>query len=219
MIAYENEMNKIIEALDDENLLNNCLISGSWAMFFYKTLFEDFIPPIATTDFDIFLPRVSKIKKANLNKILLDLDYLREDDTLTGKTRFYSKSGFEIEFLTLPDRSMKNVIKIPALNIGAEALPKLEPLTWNFISIKYNNHIVNVPSPSCFCLQKLLINKDRQEFKRQKDIDSIKYLLRYINASRAYKEEFIKLLNESPKKWKSIIISTMHDNGLDYILK
>ena len=65
MTRFENRMLDIIDALHKSGLLRNCIISGSWAMFFFKEVFEDFIPPIATTDFDIFLPNVSKIKDGN----------------------------------------------------------------------------------------------------------------------------------------------------------
>ena len=129
MIEFENKMLDIIDALHRSGLLKDCIISGSWAMFFYKEIFEDFVPPIATTDFDIFLPSVSKIKANNINKLLIDLDYLRDDDSLTGKTKYFSKDGFEIEFLTVPDRTLEHVIKIPAIGIGAEALPKMKIAT------------------------------------------------------------------------------------------
>ena len=69
MVRFENRMLDIIEALHKSNLLNNCIISGSWAMFFYKEIFEGFIPQIATTDFDIFLPSVSKIKPNDISKL------------------------------------------------------------------------------------------------------------------------------------------------------
>ena len=74
MIEFENKMLEIIDALHRSGLLKDCIISGSWAMFFYKEIFEDFVPPIATTDFDIFLPSVFKIKANNINKLLIEVD-------------------------------------------------------------------------------------------------------------------------------------------------
>ncbi|MBE6142178.1 MAG: hypothetical protein E7175_05020 [Erysipelotrichaceae bacterium] len=219
MVKYENKMIEIIDALNKSSLLQNCIISGSWAMFFYKEVFEGFIPPIATTDFDIFLPNVSKIKENSLNKLLIDLDYLRDDDSFTGKTKYFSKDGFEIEFLTLPDRTMEHVIKVPAIGIGAETLPKMNIATWNYITINYHNYLVNVPSPASYCLQKLLINKDREEEKRIKDIDAIKYILNYIEASNKYKTEFIQSFESAPKKWKRSIKETLLKYELDEIIK
>ena len=208
----------IIAALHKSGLLKNCIISGSWAMFFYKEVFEGFLPPIATTDFDIFLPSVSKIKESNINKLLIDLDYLRDDDSLTGKTKYYSKDGFEIEFLTVPDKSMNSVIKIRSIGIGAEALPKMKVAEWNYITVKYNGYDVNVPSPASYCLQKLLINKERTETKRVKDIDAVKYIMGHVIASNKYREEFIESFRSAPKKWKKAIVETIEANGLDSIV-
>ena len=219
MIKYEHKMLDIIEVLHKSGLLKNCIISGSWAMFFYKEIFEGFIPPIATTDFDIFLPNVSRIKEGNINKLLIDLDYLRDDDSLTGKTRYFSKDGFEIEFLTVPDRTMSNVIKIHSIGIGAEALPKMKVAEWNYITIKYNGYDINIPSPASYCLQKLLINKERTEIKKAKDIDAVKYILRYVVASPKYQEEFIESFSSAPKKWKKAIKETIETNGLNSWIK
>ena len=219
MVRFENKMLDIIEALHKSNLLNNCIISGSWAMFFYKEIFEGFIPPIATTDFDIFLPNVSKIKEGNINKLLLDLDYLRDDDSLTGKTKYYSKDGFEIEFLTVPDRTMNSVIRIHSIGIGAEALPKMKVAEWNYITVKFNGYDVNVPSPASYCLQKLLINKERTEVKKDKDIDAVKYILQFVVASEKYKEEFIESFRSAPKKWKKAIKETIETNNLSPLIE
>ncbi len=218
MVKFEEKMLEIIGALDESNLLKDCIISGSWAMFFYKEIFEGFIPPIATTDFDIFLPSVSKIKSGNINKLLIDLDYLRDDDSLTGKTKYFSKDGFEIEFLTLPDRSMNSVIRIKTIGIGAEALPKMKIAAWNFITVKYDRYNVNVPSPASYCLQKLLINKERSEDKQIKDIDAVRYILSYIAVSKKYKDEFIESYKSAPKKWKKAIKETLESNDLSSII-
>ncbi len=215
MTRFENRMLDIIDALYKSGLLRNCIISGSWAMFFFKEIFEDFIPPIATTDFDIFLPNVSKIKDGNINRLLIGLDYLRDDDFLTGKTKYYSKDGFEIEFLTVPNRTMEHVVKIPSIGIGAEALPKMKVAEWNYITVKYNNYDVNIPSPASYCLQKLLINKERTEDKKTKDIDAVRYILEFVAASPKYKKEFVESFNSAPKKWKKAIKETMEENKLD----
>ena len=66
MAKYENKMLDIIEALHKSGLLKNCIVSGSWAMFFYKEIFEGFISPIATTDLISFFQTSLKSKKAIL---------------------------------------------------------------------------------------------------------------------------------------------------------
>ena len=214
MIKFESEIKIILSKLHKSGLLSNCIISGSWAMYFYNKIFEGFVPPIATTDFDIFLPNISKIKPSNISELFLDINYLRHDDYLSGKTHYLSKNGFEIEFLTLPNRTMNGVIKVKALNIGAEALPKLLPIVWNYITVNFEGYDVNIPSPSSYCLQKILINEDRSIDKQIKDIDAIKYVLTYVNASKKYRQEFIDLFNASPKRWQKLIKQTIEKRKL-----
>ena len=216
MVKYEQEMIDIIGALQESNMLSQCVVAGSWSMYFYNFIFEDFIPPIATTDLDIFLPNPSKIQNSNISKLLTDLDYLREDDYISGKTKYFSANGFEIEFLTVPNRTMSNVVKIKAGNIGAEALPKLAPAGWNYIQVNFNNYIVNVASPVSFVLQKLLINEERQSLeKKNKDLDAVRYVLNFIKLSNKYFAELKESLETYPKKWKKTIFETAKKNNIE----
>lgn len=126
---------------------------------------------------------------------------------MTGKTTFVSKSGFEIEFLTIPDRSMSSTLRIPGMSVTAEALPKMAPAGWNYITLDVDGLKINIVSPVSFVLQKLLINDERKdEYKREKDADAIKYVLGFIKASKKYSDELIKSLDEYPKKWKNKIL-------------
>ena len=184
-------------------------------MYFYKFIFEEFIPPIATTDFDIFLPNSKKISSNVFLTRIIDLDYVRSDDFISGKTKFYSKEGFEIEFLTLPNRTMQNVVRLQGLNVGAEALPKMLPITWNAISVDYHGFTINIPSPASFCLQKLLINNERSAAKKEKDIDAIKYMMPFIIKSHKYSDEFLKTLDNAPKKWKKEIMQNIIKNNIE----
>lgn len=98
MINFEDKMFSIINALYKSKLLEKCIISGSWAMYFYKEIFEDFIPPIATTDFDIFLPKISSIKDGDINSLLIDMEYLRDDDYLSAKQNTFRKMDLKLNF-------------------------------------------------------------------------------------------------------------------------
>ena len=216
MIEFEKEMMAVLNALNNSDTLPHCVISGSWSMYFYRYIFEGFIPSIATTDLDIFLPSVKKVQNNNISQVLTDLDYIREDDVLSGKTKFYSKDGFVIEFLTIPDKTLNNVVMIKPYNIGAEALPKMAPAGWNYITVDFNGLKVNVVSPVSFVLQKLLINNERKsEYKKLKDLDAIKYVLGFIKSSKKYSEELITSLDSYPKKWKKTILENASNNNID----
>ena len=110
---------------------------------------------------------------------------------------------------------MNNVVVIKGSNIGAEALPKMAPAGWNYIQVSFNGLIVNVTSPVSFVLQKLLINNDRKnDYKKQKDLDAIRYVLGFIKASQKYSRELTESLDSYPKKWKKTILENASKNNI-----
>ena len=216
MKSYESEMVNVLKAFNEAGALNDVIVSGSWAMYFYEFIFDNFVPRVETTDLDFYLPNPKRTTGDNISKKLSNYSYQRHNDYITGKTTFLSlESGFSIEFLTLPDRNMTPTINVKGLDVVAEALPKMAPAGWNFIQIKYSNMIVNVVSPVSFVLQKLLINKERKpESKKAKDIDAAKYVLGFIKTSKKYNDELNKSFNEYPKKWKKTIIDVANENDI-----
>ena len=54
MPEYENEMRSVMRALNDAGALPHCIVTGLWAMYFYKSIFEGFEPRVETTDLDMF---------------------------------------------------------------------------------------------------------------------------------------------------------------------
>ena len=96
----------------------------------------------------------------------------------------------------------------------------MAPAGWNYVQIEYNGLTINIVSPVSFVLQKLLINKERKlENKKEKDIDAVKYVLTYINASHKYSEELKQSLQKYPKKWKKAIIETAEKYNIDLDLE
>lgn len=216
MPEYELEMHAVMKALNSSGALPHCIVTGSWAMYFYKSIFEDFHPRVETTDLDMYLPNPKSATAENLPVRLRELSYIRSDDALTGKTTFLSSSGFEIEFLTVPDRTMSPVVRVRGMSVGAEALPKMAPIGWNYIELEWEGMKVKVASPASFVIQKLLINEERKpEWKKEKDLEAVRYVLIYVKASRKYNEELKESVLSAPKKWKKAIIDTAAKNGID----
>ena len=216
MKNYENEMIKVLHALNDSGALPYVIISGSWSMYFYKKIFEGFIPRVETTDLDLFLPNPKKAKSEKLGEHLKAISYIKNNDYITGKTMFLSDNGFSIEFLTIPNRTMSNTLEIPGMLVVAEALPKMAPAGWNYIQMDLDGMLINITSPVSFVLQKLLINGERKsDYKKEKDLDAIKYVLGFVKSSNKYNQELAKSLESYPKKWKKIIIETAKENKLE----
>lgn len=66
MPEYEFEMRAVMKALNASGALPHCIVMGSWAMYFYKTIFEDFRPRVETTDLDMYLPSPKSATAENL---------------------------------------------------------------------------------------------------------------------------------------------------------
>lgn len=218
MKKYEHEMIDILSALNESGALKHVVVAGSWATYFYKYIFESFIPRAETTDFDLYLPDPKRASGISLTEKLINKSFKRIDACLTSKTIFTSDAGFSIEFLTIPDRTMSPTIRIKGLDIVAEALPKMAPVGWNYVQIEFGGFVVNVVSPVSFVLQKLLINNERKpEFKKEKDIEAIKYLLPFILASQKYSSELKDAFEKYPKKWRRTIIETARSNDIELL--
>ena len=216
MKKYEEEMIKVLHALDDAKALSSCVIAGSWAMYFYEKVFEDFVARVETTDLDIFLPNAKGASGNNLPEKLRSIQYIIHTDYLSGKTVFVSSDGFNIEFLSTPDRTMSNTIKVNGLSVVAEALPLMAPAGWNYIQIPFESMIVNVASPVSFVLQKLLIHNERNSnYKKEKDAEAIKYVLKFIKASEKYSKELNSSFETYPKKWKKTILQNAKEIGVE----
>lgn len=67
MKDYEKEMISILDALNEADALKHVVVAGSWAFYFYKYIFESFVPMAETTDFDLYLPDP---KRANANNLI-----------------------------------------------------------------------------------------------------------------------------------------------------
>ena len=91
----------------------------------------------------------------------------------------------------------------------------MAPAGWNYIQVEFNGLTVNVTSPVSFVLQKLLINNEwKDEYKKQKDLDAIRYVLSFVKSSNKYSEELKASLDTYPKKWKKTILENASKNNI-----
>lgn len=65
MNENETKLVEIMKVLNNEGVLNNVILIGSWCLLFYKYIFEDFSPLVRTTDIDFYVPNVKAIKEKN----------------------------------------------------------------------------------------------------------------------------------------------------------
>lgn len=182
---YEEELIEIIRAFHNAGILENVIVIGSWATYFYSFLFENFSPTIRTTDLDFYVPELKNIKVSNtVGNALQSLNYDHIIDTLTNKSRFISPKGFEIEFLTKLRRDNVSVLKIDSLGVNVETLSTLDIFTNHYLDLVFNDISLKVASPSAYVIQKLLINEKRSMEKAKKDIESIREVAEIISLDK-----------------------------------
>lgn len=217
MIDNEKQLGAILQIMNEVGLLKDVILIGSWCLLFYKKVFENFIPLIRTTDVDFFVPNTKMIKG---NSYLINSfhreNYDLSHDTLTNNTTFISPDGFEIEFLTKINRKGLSCVELGNTKIYAESISYVDFFTKNYIEVDYANLKLKIISPSAYVLQKLLINNRRGD-KKEKDIESIKHVLSYINSSEKSKNELSALLSSLPKKWQRNILDTCKKNNVNLI--
>ena len=210
----EKYLKDLLVAFENEHILNDVILIGSWCLLFYKHIFESYEPSVRTIDVDFYVPNVKSIRTKNgLVDTLKELNYDVVNDVLTHKTTFISPDGFELEFLTKLQRNNLSCVKLGNTNVYAETLSYLDVFLEKYIEIDYYGLKVKVASPISFVLQKLLINDIRKD-KKEKDIQAIKEVLFYVKVSGKFSEELEEQFNELPKKWKKRILSNAEANKI-----
>ncbi|MDN5336129.1 MAG: hypothetical protein PWR02_1155 [Synergistales bacterium] len=108
------------------------------------------------------------------------------EDPVTGVSKFYREDLLEVQFVVRSLGSgVKDVVEVPGLGIKTEALRHLSLLKENPISVYYEGLNVKVPTPEAYVLQKLAIQSDRNQPKRQKDLEAVKMVLdRLVNPEK-----------------------------------
>lgn len=209
---YEEELQGIIKAFGESAILENIIIIGSWATYFYVKIFEGFIPSIRTLDVDCYVPMNKSISvKNSVKEALIPINYEQIFDTATEKNKFISPNGFEIEFLTKLRRNQSSVVRIDSMGVNAEPLGNLDIFDNGYIEVDFEGYSVKVASPSAYVMQKILISKKRSDEKYRKDLESLLLVYEEIRKNELHMSEFIKLVNSlgkgTRKKYNEYVIN------------
>lgn len=209
---YEEELQGIIKAFGENGILENIIIIGSWATYFYVKIFDGFIPSIRTLDVDCYVPMNKNITvKKSVKEALKPLNYEQIFDTSTEKNKFISPDGFEIEFLTKLRRNQSTVVKIDSMGVNAETLGNLDIFDNGFIEVDFEGFSVKVASPSVYVMQKILISKKRSNEKFRKDLESLLLVYEEIKKNELHLSQYMTLVNSlgkgTRKKYNDYIVN------------
>ncbi len=212
---YEEELQGIIKAFGENGILENIIIIGSWATYFYVKIFDGFIPSIRTLDVDCYVPMNKNIVvKKSVKEALKPLNYEQIFDTSTEKNKFISPDGFEIEFLTKLRRNQSTVVKIDSMGVNAETLGNLDIFDYGFIEVDFEGFSVKVASPSVYVMQKILISKKRSNEKFRKDLESLLLVYEEIKKNELHMSQYMTLVNSLGKGTKKKYNDYINNNNL-----
>ncbi|MBU0997617.1 MAG: nucleotidyltransferase domain-containing protein [Firmicutes bacterium] len=212
---YEEELRGIIKAFGENGILENIIIIGSWATYFYVKIFDGFIPSIRTLDVDCYVPMNKNITvKKSVKEALKPLNYEQIFDTSTEKNKFISPDGFEIEFLTKLRRNQSAVVRIDSMGVNAETLGNLDIFDNGFIEVDFEGFSVKVASPSVYVMQKILISKKRSDEKFRKDLESLLLVYEEIKKNELHMSQYMTLVNSLGKGTKKTYNDYINNNNL-----
>lgn len=178
----------ILKSFQEVGLNQHMILIGSWAELVYQEsdMMEGFKATTRTFDLD-FLIR-SRHKKFSppydVPKILEDKGFNLEFSWPDGHWKFdYFEEGVAlyIEFL-VPEqgKGSSKSVEFPQYNLKAHSLRDLDILMEHAVAVSVNRIDVMVPAPGAYVLQKMVIHKQRQQEKQEKDARAIEEVFYWI---------------------------------------
>lgn len=217
----ENAFWQTIKVFKEIGLLQHVMIIGSWAEYFYPSLFKtDFIPNFKTRDIDFFYRNINIPKeKIPIIEKLKEIGYVYDEED--GISRFYKEDLLELEFLTrILGAGTEGKIEIKSLGIRSEGLRVINILGLFAKEVKAlspdkNEYTIIVPEPAAYVVQKILTNPTRKPpEKKQKDIAAVKELLYHIEKSPEHLMKLQEVYKSLSKKQLKILKQVCTENNI-----
>ena len=212
---------KVLSRLNDQNLLEDVVLIGSWCMPFYKEYFTGvkYLSAYKTRDIDFLVPQPRRIKvNVDIAALMKDLGFVIGYRGSKGYMRL-EHEDLIVEFLS-PERGRgtDSPVPLPQLKINAQALRFLDFLAGNIIKVKVEDFYVSMPHPANFALHKVIVSQRRtKKDKSEKDKNMAFEILNALmekGEAKKIKEVFGSI---SPK-WRKKIIRVVEETGNSEIL-
>ena len=212
---------EILNRFDEEGVLDNIILIGSWCVPLYKEYFfqNSQVSPIRTTDVDFLVPLPLKDKApVDVPSLLFDLGFVVDFVGEQGYMRL-NHPDLNIEFLVHEKgRGEEKPVDLRKFHVNAQALRFLNVLQEKTIKIKVNDKVVRIPHPAWFAVHKLIVTQRRtKKDKAEKDFKMAIDLLHDLIAVRK-KAEIRAAFNFVSKKWQKKIGDLLRDVKEEEIL-
>ena len=191
------EIKRFVSVLSKHKVSDQMILIGSWATYFYQSIWPTYQPTIRTTDMDLYTGFAISGHKVDLPKILKDNQYLVETKNGSYQHYIFTTRGFEIEFVTHLRRSQNPVFLVKNLNVNAVPLPHHEKITMHqtFTYQFEGGSVIRIIRPSLYVIMKLLINRNRRKEKSEKDLDSIQSIIPFLIQDQKELDAFKKTID------------------------
>jgi hypothetical protein len=191
------EIKRFVSVLSKHKVSDQMFLIGSWATYFYQSIWPTYQPTIRTTDMDLYTGFAISGHKVDLPKILKDNQYLVETKNGSYQHYIFTTRGFEIEFVTHLRRSQNPVFLVKNLNVNAVPLPHHEKITMDqtFTYQFEGGSVIRIIRPSLYVIMKLLINRNRRKEKSEKDLDSIQSIIPFLIQDQKELDAFKKTID------------------------
>jgi hypothetical protein len=210
------EIKRFVSLLSEHKINEEVILIGSWATYFYQSIWPKYQAIIRTTDIDFYTGFNIGSAQVDLPEILKKNNYMVDVKNGTYNNLIFNTRGFEIEFVTHLRRDQKTVFLVKSLNIKAVPLPHHEKITLDQ-TIVYQfgtKSIIRIIRPSLYVVLKLIINRNRPKEKGEKDLESIRSITPFLLNDKVELSFFIDTIKKLPSNQRRKCFKTIQRANL-----
>ncbi len=210
------EIKRFVSLLSEHKINEEVILIGSWATYFYQSIWPKYQAIIRTTDIDFYTGFNIGSAQVDLPEILKKNNYMVDVKNGTYNNLIFNTRGFEIEFVTHLRRDQKTVFLVKSLNIKAVPLPHHEKITLDQ-TIVYQfgtKSIIRIIRPSLYVVLKLIINRNRPKEKGEKDLESIRSITPFLLNDKVELSVFIDTIKKLPSNQRRKCFKTIQRANL-----
>ncbi|MCX7919530.1 MAG: nucleotidyltransferase domain-containing protein [bacterium] len=207
---------EILHRFHKVGILSDCILIGSWCLYFYKEYFSTvpFIDQttIKTRDIDFLITKPRRIQtKVNIPKLLENLGFLVDFKGTKGYIRL-NHPDLILEFL-VPElgKVTDKPYPLPQFGLNAQPLRMLGFLAQNTIQVKLDDISITLPHPANFALHKLLIFQRRKNNEKALKDRTTAIVVLKVLIQQGESEIIQKVFNSIPQTWQKKIIKVLKE--------
>lgn len=200
---FPKEIQELFQAFYSVGFFEESTLIGSWVMPLYQEVFGiNYVLRTMDIDFALKFVQSDRAQKEDLEKIIIDLDYIPV--VMQSGIRRFTRENFTIEFVAHRRGGRDNeVVSVKQWNITAIPLPFIDLLLGFPFTADFGDFKMRAPLPEAFFVHKLITAQRRRgESKRDKDLEQCSIIAQRFDSNRL--KTVVESLKFSKKTLKAI---------------